>query len=331
MTAARIPSPGNVEILEVSDSPVTERDVLVRVYASGICGTDVHIFRGDYMGSYPIIPGHEFAGVVEAVGSSVSRIRVGDRVAIEPNVACDNCHACLNNRQNFCENWNGIGVTLPGGMAELVAVPEKAVFDIGALPFPVAAFVEPLACVLHGVERARFRLADRVLIVGAGPIGILLTKMILLQGAFEITQVDKNKNRLALAEESGASHVLSSVDSVKEEAFDVVVDATGVPSLMERTLGFARYGGTILLFGVPPQKSTVTFPAFPIFRKGLTILSSFTSVRNSVQAVRLLSSGAIDVSSLVSHTLPLKDLRAGLNLMETGNDGALKVQISPNA
>ncbi len=331
MTAARITSPGNVEILDVYDSPVTERDVLVRVYASGICGTDVHIFRGDYMGSYPIIPGHEFAGVVEAVGSSVSRIGVGDRVAIEPNVACDNCHACLNNRQNFCENWNGIGVTLPGGMAELVAVPEKAVFDIGALPFPVAAFVEPLACVLHGVERARFRLGDRVLIVGAGPIGILLTKMILLQGAFEITQVDKNKNRLALAQGSGASHVLSSVDSVKEEAFDVVVDATGVPSLMERTLGFARYGGTILLFGVPPQKSTVTFPAFPIFRKGLTILSSFTSVRNSVQAVRLLSSGAIDVSSLVSHTLPLKDLRAGLNLMETGNDGALKVQISPNA
>ena len=329
MKAARITSPGNVEVLEVSDPPVTERDVLVMVHASGICGTDVHIFRGDYMGSYPIIPGHEFAGVVEAVGSSVSRIKVGDRVAIEPNVACDNCHACLNNRQNFCENWNGIGVTLPGGMAELVAVTEKAVFDIGDLPFPIAAFVEPLACVLHGVERARFRLGDRVLIVGAGPIGILLTKTILLQGAFEITQVDKNENRLALARESGAVHVLASVDSVEEEAFDVVVDATGVPALMERTVGYARYGGTILLFGVPPQKSTVTFPAFPIFRKGLTILSSFTSVRNSVQAVRLLSGGAIDVSSLVSHTLPLDDLRAGLNLMETGSDGALKVQIVP--
>ena len=330
MKAAIIPSPDNVEIMDVPVPEVSEHDVLVRIYSSGICGTDVHIFRGDYMGSYPIIPGHEFGGVVEAVGSAVSRIRVGDRVAIEPNIACDNCHACLNNRQNFCENWNGVGVTLPGGMAELVAVPEKAVFDIGDLPFPVAAFVEPLACVLHGVERARFRLGDRVLIVGAGPIGILLTKTILLQGAFEITQVDKNQDRLALAQASGATHVLSSLDSVTEDAFDVVVDATGVPSLMERTLGYARYGGTVLLFGVPPQQSTVTFPAFPIFRKGLTILSSFTSVRNSVQAVRLLQGGALDVSSLVSHTLPLQDLRTGLNLMETGSDGALKIQISPN-
>ncbi|MFW6388250.1 MAG: zinc-binding dehydrogenase, partial [bacterium] len=232
--------------------------------------------------------------------------------------------------QNFCENWNGIGVTLPGGMAEYVVVPEKAVFDIGSLPFEVGAFVEPLACVLHGVERARVSLGDRVLIIGAGPIGVLLTKTILLQGASEVTQVDRNSSRLSVAEKSGAANTLESLDSLPTDEFDLVVDATGVPAVMEQTLKFARYGGTILLFGVPPQDGQLSLTAFPIFRKGLTILSSFTSVRNSVQAVRLLGSGSLDVTPLISHRLPLEELQHGIDLMESGKDGVMKVHILPN-
>lgn len=330
MEAAVIKQPGKVKVSNVPDAVPGEQDVVIRVYSSGICGTDVHIYQGDYLGSYPIIPGHEFAGVVEAVGSAVSRVAVGDRVAIEPNIACDNCESCLNNRQNFCKNWNGVGVTLPGGMAELACVPEKAVFDIGSMPFSVAAFVEPLACVLHGVERARFRLGDRVLIIGAGPIGLLLSKTIMLQGACEITQLDRNGLRLELARSAGVAHTASSLEGLPAEAYDVVVDATGVPTLMEQTIQFVRPGGTILLFGVPPQSASITLPAFPIFKKGLTILSSFTSVRNSIQAVRLLESGAIDVSALLTHSMPLDDLETGLKLMESGGGEAMKIHILPN-
>ena len=133
-------------------------------------------------------------------------------------------------------------MTLPGGMAQFVAVPEKAAFDIGALPFNTGAFVEPLSCVLHGVQRTGFSLADRVLILGAGPIGILLLKAILLEGASSITSVDKNEARLALAHASGAVQTVSSLRKSAGDGFDVVVDATGVPAVMEKTLAFARSG-----------------------------------------------------------------------------------------
>lgn len=329
MKAAVIEKPGIMAIKDIPIPTIGDGEILIRVVASGICGTDIHIFRGEYLGTYPVIPGHEFSGVVEKVGPKVSRYKPGDHVAVEPNIACDNCPACLNNHQNFCENWNGIGVTLPGGMAEYVAVPEKAAFGIDGLPFNFGAFVEPLSCVLHGVERTGFRLGDRVLIIGAGPIGILLSKAIQLQGACEITQVDKNVARLDLARKSGAFRTEPSLDALKQDFYDVVVDATGFPALMEKTPAYARYGGKVLLFGVPPNGASLTLPAFPIFRKGLTILSSYTSVRNSIQAVRLLSSGKIDVESLISHELPLDDLEHGIKLIEGGKDGALKILIHP--
>ncbi len=327
MKAIVIEKPGTAVLKEVPMPEVGDGEVLVRVQASGICGTDIHIFRGDYFGTYPVIPGHEFSGIVEQVGHGSNRIKVGDRVAIEPNIACDNCSSCLNNRQNFCENWNGVGVTLPGGMAEYAAVPEKAVYAIGDLPFTSGAFVEPLACVLHGVERARFSLGDKVLIIGAGPIGILLSRMIQLQGSCSITQVDKNQARLALAVKSGADRTESSLEHVEKDYFDAVVDATGVLSLMEQSISYARKGGTVLMFGVPPSTGTVNLPAFSIFHKGLTVLSSFTSVRNSIQAVRLLTSGKIDVSALVSHRLPLGEFERGVELIESGQEGVLKVLI----
>ncbi len=329
MKAAVIEKPGNLVVRELLIPEPGDHEVLIKVRASGICGTDIHIFRGEYLGSYPVIPGHEFSGTVEKAGENTSRIRPGDRVAVEPNVSCGNCSACLNNRQNFCENWKGIGVTLPGGMAQYACVPEEAVYQIGEIPFSWGAFVEPLACVLHGVQKTRFSLSDKVLIIGAGPIGILLSQVIQLQGSCCITQVDRNRSRLALAAQCGAERTEISLESVEEDAFDVVVDATGVLSLMSQACRYARKGGTVLFFGVPPSTGTVDIPAFTIFEKGLTILSSYTSVRNSLQAVRLLSKRRIDASPLVSHTLGLSELQKGIELIESGAQGVLKVLIDP--
>jgi len=114
MKALMIHQPNHVDVQDVPVPDPGPDGVLVRVAACGICGTDVHIFRGEYMGDYPVIPGHEFAGEVVATGSDVRRFQIGDRVAVEPNIACDNCYACLNNRQNFCLNWQAVGVTRPG-------------------------------------------------------------------------------------------------------------------------------------------------------------------------------------------------------------------------
>jgi 2-desacetyl-2-hydroxyethyl bacteriochlorophyllide A dehydrogenase len=330
MKALVIEKPGTALIKTVPVPPVGDLAVKIQVKASGICGTDVHIYRGEYLGSYPVIPGHEFSGVVVETGKKVTRFKTGDHVAIEPNISCDNCHACLNNRQNFCEHWDGVGVTLPGGMAEYAVVPEKAVFNIGSLPFLAGAFVEPLSCVLHGVQRARIQMADRVAILGAGPIGILLSKAIQIQGSSDITQLDKNQSRLELARNSGARYTVDSLDELEREGYDVVVEAAGSSFLMEQSLKYVRKGGTLLWFGVPKRDAAVSLPAFTIFEKGLFILSSYTSVRNSIQAVRLLEAGRIDVSNLVSHQLPLEEFSNGVQTIEQGTDGALKVVILPN-
>ncbi|HTX79213.1 MAG TPA: zinc-dependent alcohol dehydrogenase family protein [Longilinea sp.] len=328
----------SIVIRKPRDIVLTERDipepgpkeVQIKVMASGICGTDVHIFRGEYLGSYPVIPGHEFSGVVTAVGSQVTRFKIGDRVAVEPNIACDNCSECLNNRQNFCLNWQAVGVTLPGGMEQYTLAPEKAVFDIGDLPFDQAAFMEPLSCVIHGIERTHIELADQVAILGAGPIGNLMLQLARLQGAAHVTMLESNPGRVELARQLGADLVVTKLDDLKLNTYDVVIDATGVIPVMERSIHFVRNGGTVLLFGVPPSDKNIELEAFKIFQKGLTILSSYTSVRNSYQAVGLLQSGEVKVSPLISHHLPLKELPQALEMIETHDPTVKKVIMLPN-
>ena len=330
MRTLTILEPGKVK---VQDTPVPDPgpgEVQVKVAACGICGTDVHILRGEYMGDYPIVPGHEFAGQVTATGEGVARIRVGDRVAVEPNIACDNCRNCLNNRQNFCLNWEAIGVTLQGGMAEYVVAPEKAVFATGELSFEAAAFMEPLSCVVHGVERAGIELGDRVAILGAGPIGLLLLQVARLRGGVEITVLERQEARGALAEAYGAQRWVRDVEALSVGAYDVVIDATGVPALMAQTVGLARKGGKVLLFGVPPSGAELAVDAFAVFERGLTLRSSFTSRRNSYQALALLESGAVSVDKLVSHRLPLEAFEQGVSLIEKGGDEVTKIMMVPD-
>ena len=305
-------------------------EILIKVMASGICGTDIHILEGEFMADYPVIPGHEFAGIVEQVGKAVSRIRPGDHVAVEPNIACGNCSYCFDSQPNFCENWQALGVTLPGAMAECVVAPEKAAFHIGDLEFEEGAFVEPLSCVLHGVQKARVRLADHVLILGAGPIGNLLLQTVKVRGARSVTVVEPDQVRADTAKEAGADQICRSLDDLPGEAFEVVIDATGVIPVMRRTPEFARKGGTILLFGVPP-KNKVEFDAFTLFLKGLTILTSFTSVRNSIQAIELLKNRRINVKRLVSHRLPLAAFEQGVDLIKNKKENVKKVLIIPNS
>ena len=329
LKALQITKPHELKMVTLERPEPGPGEVLIKVMASGICGTDIHILEGEYVGAYPVIPGHEFSGVVEQAGQAVSRIKVGDKVAVEPNIACDNCSYCLNNQQNFCDNWQAIGVTLPGGMAEYVIAPEKAVFNIGELEFEEGAFVEPLSCVLHGIQKTRLRLADRVAILGAGPIGLLLLQAVKVQGAQSATVVELDQARAEFAQALGADQVFRSLDALPKDAFRVVIDATGVISVMKRTPEFAQKGGKILLFGVPPN-TNIEFDAFTLFRKGLTILTSYTSVRNSLQAIDLLKNKRINVKLLISHHLPLPDFEHGVDLIKNKREHVKKVIITPN-
>jgi len=330
MKSVVIEKPNEISIVERDVPEPGPGQLMIQVMASGICGTDLHIYRGEYMGKYPVIPGHEFSGLVAATGSGVTRFRAGDRVAVEPNIACDNCVNCLNNRQNFCLNWQAIGVTLPGGMEEYVIVPERTAFKIGDLPFEIGAFMEPLSCVVHGVQRAGIGLADHVAIFGAGPIGNLMIQMARIQGAAHITVLEINPGRAELASQLGADRVVASFEELQPDTYDIVIDATGAIPVMNRTIDFVRKGGTVLLFGVPPSGRNLEVEGFKIFQKGLTVLSSFTSVRNSFQAVDLLQSGQVRVDSLISHRLPLNEMPHALELIESRDPAVKKVIVQPN-
>ena len=330
MRALKIVGPGTAKVEEVQTPRPGSGEVLVEVRACGICGTDIHIFRGEYLGEYPIIPGHEFAGIVAGTGSGVTRFKEGDRVAVEPNVACNNCYNCLHNRQNFCLNWEAVGVTRAGAMAQYVLAPEENTFDIGKLSFEAGALMEPLSCIVHGLQKLHISLADRIAILGAGPIGLLMIQLVKRMGAEKVIAVDRNRARLEAAAGCGADSTETDVNALPRDFYDVVVDATGAVEVMRRTLDFVRPAGSVLLFGVPPVGKPMEVEPFTIFKKGLSIFSSFTSVRNSYQAISLLQAGVIDYGGIVSHRLPLEDFERGVQIIEKGDEQVRKVVIRPN-
>jgi 2-desacetyl-2-hydroxyethyl bacteriochlorophyllide A dehydrogenase len=303
--------------------------ITIQVGASGICGTDLHIFLGDYIGDYPIIPGHEFSGVIVSIGDKIEKFKVGDRVAVEPNLSCGICDTCLQNRQHFCENWQAIGVTMPGGMATHVMVPQQAAFTIGDLSFEEAAFMEPLSCVIHGIGLIESLISAYMLLVGTGPIGMLLLRTLKNIGSAKLDIVEINENRRNFATKEGIGQVFSDFSQVKKDYYDIVVDATGVISVLEQCITFARPTGKILFFGVPPKGKVMTIEPFQLFRKELTILSSYTSLRNSKQAIDLISAGRIVVKDLISHRLPLNRLESGLHLLIDKKEPSMKVMILP--
>lgn len=305
--------------------------ITIRINASGICGTDLHIFLGEYLGDYPIIPGHEFSGDVVAIGDKVDRFQIGDRVAVEPNLSCGICDACLHNRQHFCENWQAIGVTKPGGMATHVMVPQQATFAIRDLSFEEAAFMEPLSCVIHGVEMIKSALGAHILLVGAGPIGILLLRTLKNIGSAKLDVIERNKSRRNFAAAQGDGRVFPDFTQVKKEHYDIVVDATGVISVLEKCITYVRPAGKILFFGVPPRGKAMTIEPFRLYKKELTIISSYTSLRNSKQAIDLISGGRIVVKDLISHRLPLNGLESGLHLLLDKKEPSMKVMILPQS
>jgi len=208
MRAVVVSEPGVVSVRDFPNPTPGAGEVVIDVKACGFCGTDLHIFRGEYLGDYPVRPGHEASGVVSAVGTDVADLKVGDRVAIEPNIHCGECAMCTSGRGNFCENWRAIGVTLPGCMAEKVLAPVGQVFKIGKLSFEAAAFMEPLSCVLHGLGKLGPLEGSDVLVTGAGPIGLLILQLAKLRGARHVTVSDLRASRLELAKELGADEVI---------------------------------------------------------------------------------------------------------------------------
>jgi 2-desacetyl-2-hydroxyethyl bacteriochlorophyllide A dehydrogenase len=306
--------------------------VLIRVHAAGICGTDIHILKGEYEAEYPLIPGHEFSGVVAEVGERVSRYQVGDRVTADPNLPCNRCPACQRNEPNQCHRLAAVGVTRDGAFAEYVAIPEGNVFPIGDMSFAAAALVEPLACVAWGLERVRIQPGASALIFGAGPMGCLLAQAIRSSGASKVVVADVVPHRLALVAELGATETVLAdeqqakrLNAIEPAGFNLVVDATGIPQVLEDAFGCLRPRGTLWVFGVTPRDSRISFAPYDVFRKDLTIIGSFAVNRTFQESIAMIESGMVKVEPLISHTLPLEDFAKGFELAQS-DPKRMKVQ-----
>lgn len=337
MRAVVIDGPGQVAVREVPPPSLGPGDVLVRVGAAGVCGTDVHIFRGEFEPRFPLIPGHEFAGVVEAVGEAVRSVRPGQAVAADPNVYCEQCHYCRQNKQNFCENWQAIGVTRAGAFAEYVAVPEPCVFPLpDGMSAAEGAFAEPLACVVYGQQRARPPLGGSVLVLGAGPIGLLHVQLARRNGAGLVVAVDVRPDRLRQALALGADHAVEAGErmearlrQVAPRGFDLVVEATGVPAVVEEAVRYVQNDGTLLIFGVSPNDSRIRLSPYEVYRRDLRIVGSFSLRKTFRAALDLLAARAVAVEPLIGQRIGLDEFPAALRAMAEGRAPG-KILVLPN-
>jgi 2-desacetyl-2-hydroxyethyl bacteriochlorophyllide A dehydrogenase len=336
MRAVVFEAPSEAVVREVPYPVPGPGQVTIEVRACGLCGTDRHLFRGEFPTQYPLIPGHELAGVIAEVGPESRSWRVGAPVIADPNIARGECYFCCNGQVNHCLNHQAIGVTMDGAFAEFVAVPARNVYAIeGDLSFDEAAMVEPLSCVVYGLRRLRLQAGDQVLIFGAGPIGLLLMQGCKYGGASSVTIVDLDEKRLEMARSLGATHTVLADDQqeatlreIAHYGYDAVIDATGVPSVVERCLDYVKSGGKLLLFGVCPQEAKVTISPFEVYRRDLEIIGTFALRYTFDAALALLQNRVIQVKPLIRPVISLDEVPGVLTNHEQAMD-ALKVMIKP--
>lgn len=315
MNAFIITKPNQAELREVPMPNPTEGEVLVKVLAAGFCGTDIHTFRGEHPTVYPIIPGHEFSGVVESVGPAVQNFRSGDVVIADPNIFCENCYFCKQNKQIHCENIKVIGNTQPGAFAEYVTVPERCLFHAEGIEPLQGAMAEPLACVINAHNKVSIPVGGSVLIFGAGTIG-LMHLMISLRGrASTVTIVDKKPQQLELGKKLGATNALLSDEKLPEtlkalepRGFSAVIDATGVPKVVEQAISCLADGGTFIAFGACPTKSSIAINPFDLYYHDWKLIGSYALEKTMPQSIAMLRDGNLDLSPLIGKVLSLDEM-----------------------
>jgi len=314
MLAARLHAPGRMTIEEVARPVPGPHDLLVRVEACGICGSDRHMFRGEYPTARPVTLGHEFCGIVEEAGHAVTGFPVGTRISGDPNIACGLCEYCRAGRPNLCAALKPIGVMRDGGFAEYVLVPEG---QAAAMPSDLdprhGAFCEPVSCCLHAIDIARIPPGGSVLILGGGVIGLLMVELAFQAGAGTVVLSTRQAPRRDLAAELGATPIDAAggdeaVLSVLPSGADVVLECAGVPQTVLQALRLARRGGTVVLFGVVPQDDRVQISPFELLTRELRLETAWLNPLTHARAAALIAAGRLSLDRLITRTVALDEV-----------------------
>lgn len=339
MKAAVYHGPGDLRVEEVPVRKLKDNEVKIQVKYCGICGTDIHIFHGDggcCDVTPPLVPGHEFSGVVAEVGAGVKAVKVGDRVTGDPNDMCGECYFCKNGMQHFCKNNIGIGTTVDGGFAEYVIMREKQVYKVSdELSFIEAAMAEPISCCLHGIDLCNIKAGDTVLVIGGGPIGMIMMQLAKNAGASKVIMSEPVEEKREQALKLGATKTIDPLHEDVEavlaeycENVNVVIECVGNVHTQADAVRFAGRGATIMYFGLAaPEES---FPIRPddIFKKELHITSSYINPYSFERAIQILESGTVELESLITNVVPLDDIADVFTKPEYRRTGKVMIQIS---
>jgi 2-desacetyl-2-hydroxyethyl bacteriochlorophyllide A dehydrogenase len=338
MQAIVFESEGKMALKEVNIPNIQDpEDVIVKIEVCSICGTDVKIMDvpPGYAAKPGVILGHEIvAGVVET-GENVKYLKKGDRVVVNPNDFCGVCKFCLNNMPNQCESINALGVFTNGGFAEYARIPERILYKIAPdLSARKAVFAEPLACVINGLDKIRVMPGDSALVMGAGPIGLLVVQLLKASGVSPIIVSEPSKLRQEFAQKCGADYVIdpqtddppSFCQEVTDGGVDVVIELVG--SQIKPAIQSVRKGGKVLLFGLNTQVEP-NVPQSEIIFKEITLYGTWIANASFSKAVKVLEDDILDVESLITHTFPMSKTEDGLNLLRNGD--AIEILIDPTA
>lgn len=347
MLAAVYHGPNDLRIEEVPVPEIGPGELLIKVLSASICGTDIRIIHGNhrmYSSGTVRIPGHEVVGNIDKVGEGLASFIVGERVFIAPNMGCGHCEQCVSGNNNLCSNYDALGVTMDGGFAEYMRVPANSiqqgnVIKIGdSVDSAVAALMEPFACVLRGQNALHIKPGEVVLIIGAGPIGVMHTKLAKLRGAGRVIVSEPMADRAAQVKRMGADRVVNPIEEdlkavIAEESkgrgADVIIVAAPVHAAQESALQLAAIGGRINLFGgLPKDRPNINFNSNLVHYKELIVTGTTACSTNDCwQAAQIANSGQVDLTDLVSQRFPLKDAVAAFAAAEDRK--SLKIVLEP--
>jgi 2-desacetyl-2-hydroxyethyl bacteriochlorophyllide A dehydrogenase len=339
MLAALFNSPHNLRLVDYPLTKLESDQVLVKVGACGICGTDFHIYHGKAPAKAPVIIGHEYAGEIVEKGNDVSNFSVGDKIAVNPNIHCGYCEFCKTGKIHLCRNLKALGVTVNGGFAQYSKVLVTQAYKIpGNYSVKHAAFAEPLSCCLHGIVQANIKIGDSVAIIGAGTIGLFMVQLARLKGSSKIIVFDPVPEKRKLAAELNADYVFDPADDefisktkeVTSGGTDIVIECAGNESAAQISLDLVRKGGTIVIFGLSSSDSFLKLNLQTLFHNELTIKSSLLNPYTFQTAVDLLITGRIKVDLFNTHYFSLEDQKL-FSVFNNGGDRTIsKYMVVPN-
>ena len=338
MKCAKLIEPGKIIITETEKPRPKDDEVLIRVKYCGICGSDIHAYHGLHpFIKPPIILGHEFAGVIEEVGSKVKNLRKGQRVTVEPLITCGKCSNCKMGHYNRCIKMKVIGCQTNGALAEYVAVPANRVYELpDSISFKHGALVEPLAVAIHAVRRANFVGGSRVVVIGAGTIGLLTAAVAKLFGALEVIISDLYDAKLKIAKELGIDHTVNVkrenfVEVVKEiyseEGADIVFECVGSNKVtINQAIEVVKKGGRIVVVGVFKEPIPVNV-GYIQDREIELVGTAVYTFKDFVSAIELLKRELIDLDLLISKVFSLEEVPKAFEYIDEHRDTVIKVLI----